>query len=213
MNTKTELIKLKKLVNGWNNILPDDKLMFQDFGDDYSLILQEIDNIKPKIMVEIGSYTGNSSVALAKHLQQWGGTLICIDTWLGNPKVWLDSALTKSLRMEYGRPNVYKTFCSNIINSKLDQTVIPLCQTSSNAAYILKKLNIFIDCVYWDSGHDQVLSDLNLYLPLLSEHGVWFGDDFSQYDTIADQVNCFLKKNQNVKLSLLGKNQWKISRH
>lgn len=63
----------------------------------------------------------------------------------------------------------------------LENNIIPLPQTSINAAIILKTLGIKGDIIHIDAGHDfeNVYSDLVKYWGLLTEDGVLIGDDFT----------------------------------
>lgn len=209
-----EIKAFKDFIGSWhqsNNL--DNGVTFQDFGDDYTDLLDEICLTRPAVVIEIGSYSGRSSAAIGQCLRSWQGTLICVDTWLGNPKTWFDPDLRPSLRMKNGRPNVYETFCSNMINLNLTDTVVPLCQTSSNAAEILRKFDLDIGFIFWDSGHDQVRQDLELYLPLLASNGIFIGDDLNQHPEISDQLNQFVTANPDYAWQPFGRNNWKIYRN
>ena len=53
-------------------------------------VFTKLDASAPLLLVEVGSWKGQSSVAFAKHLKQLGPDhrLVCVDTWLGAPEFW-----------------------------------------------------------------------------------------------------------------------------
>ena len=59
----------------------------------------------PLLLVEVGSWKGQSSVAFAKHLKQLGPDhrLVCVDTWLGAPEFWTWGLRDRSRGESLGR--------------------------------------------------------------------------------------------------------------
>lgn len=185
---------------------------FTVFEDDFSTVESIVINNKPNIVLELGSYSGYSSCLLGKQLERWNGKLICVDTWLGNPGVWLNPVRRPSLRMKNGRPQIYQTFLENVKKLSLCDTIIPLSQTSSNAGEILKHLNINVDLIFWDCGHSGLYQDLCTFESILSPQGFWIGDDYGQYPEIQQQIDQFLCEKSAWKFDNLGQGRWTLTR-
>ena len=110
--------------------------------------------------------------------------LIAIDTFLGSPKHWKPkhpNNFQQFLKLKFGYPQLYYQFLANVMHKGLENNIIPLPQTSVNAAIILKTLGIKGDIIHIDAAHDfeNVYSDLVKYWDLLTEDGVLIGDDFA----------------------------------
>ncbi len=185
---------------------------FTVFESDFSVVEKIISDARPSVMLELGSYSGYSSCLIGKQLSQWNGKLICIDTWLGNPGVWLNPARRNSLLMQNGRPQIYKTFLENVKRLSLNDTIIPLNQTSSNASEILKQLDIKVDMIFWDSGHSDLYHDLCKFQAVLSSSGFWVGDDYGQYPEIQQQIDKFLNEYPTWVFDNLGQGRWTLTK-
>lgn len=143
-------------------------------------------NDAPLLLVEVGSWKGQSSCAFAKHLKSLGDghRLVCIDTWQGAPEFWtwglLDRSRGGSLRPRFGLPTVYYTFLANVFRQSLQSVVAPLPISSVQGAQVLAHYGCAADAVYVDGAHeyDAVLADLDAYWPLVRTGGVIFGDDY-----------------------------------
>src|SRR4051812_40163742 len=48
-----------------------------------SKILELLEQHRPKVCVELGTWQGASAIPVARMIQRWGGTLTCVDTWSG----------------------------------------------------------------------------------------------------------------------------------
>lgn len=185
---------------------------FTIFEDDFATVTDLVKKHKPAVMLELGSYSGYSSCLLGNALAQWNGRLICVDTWLGNPGVWLNPSRRSSLNFKNGRPQIYQTFLQNVKKSKLDNTIIPLNQTSDNAGEILKCLNISVDMIFWDCGHSGLYHDLCTFESALTTDGFWIGDDYGQYPEIAQQLDRFISEHPQWNFNNLGNGRWTLTR-
>ena len=47
-------------------------------------ILELLEQHRPKVCVELGTFLGASAIPVARSIRRWGGTLTCIDTWGGD---------------------------------------------------------------------------------------------------------------------------------
>ena len=115
------------------------------------------------IFIDVGVWKGQSSINMAKTIQSLNldGAVISIDTFLGSIEHFdyiQDSGqhnFAKNLfeRVSGGRPNLYEIFLNNVLYLNLQDLIIPLPQTSSNAAKMLKLNKINPTFVYIDAYH------------------------------------------------------------
>ena len=144
---------------------------------------------QPQLIVEVGSWLGNSAIEASKFYAtklNWRDfTLICVDTWLGSAEHWTRPDPGRSLARVHGFPVLYEPFLSNIVYAGLEDLILPLPQTSVNAARILHHFQLqyqfSFDWVYLDASHEtmDVETDLKMYWPLVRSGGVLFGDDWN----------------------------------
>jgi tetratricopeptide (TPR) repeat protein len=162
-----------------------------------------IASLRPKTIAEVGSWKGSSAIKMAKILEQYklkDSVIICIDTWLGSPEHWLWKDNKEwgfdNLKIVNGFPTIYETFLSNVINSNVQDKIIPFPQTSENAVVIFQKLNLKFDLIYIDAAHEYepVWRDLQGYYPLLNRGGIIFGDDYLKWEGVRQAVNDFAEK-------------------
>lgn len=129
-------------------------------------LTRTIKNTEPKIMVELGSWLGLSSIFIAKQLKP-GAKLYCVDHWKGSIE-HVNNPLVKTL---------YQQFLSNIIHAGLTLVIIPVKMTTLEAARYLK---IEPDLIYLDASHIEtdVFNDIMAWYPKLSSKGILCGDDY-----------------------------------
>lgn len=158
---------------------------------------------QPQVVAEVGSWLGNSAIKAttfyASQLKWRDMTLFCIDTWLGSCEHWLPQGadVGKNFPRTNGYPVIYEQFLSNIVYSGMQEQIVPLPQTSINAARIIgyyqqaEKLPLF-DWIYIDASHFtvDVMMDIHTYWNLLKPGGLLFGDDWS-WGTVAAGVKDF----------------------
>jgi predicted O-methyltransferase YrrM len=168
-----------------------------------SEVLDElVKNVKPNVILEVGSWMGHSGIHFAKKLKDFNlntSFVLCVDTWLGSSEHWLNDCYHKQMEIKNGRPNFYKRFLQNIVASGTQDIVIPISLPSSVAYEIFVKLQLKADLIYIDAGHgyDDVTSDISKYYQLLSNKGIMFGDDYFHLP-VRNAVNDFAK-NKNLK--------------
>ena len=128
---------------------------------------------KVSTAIEIGSWTGGSTIFIAKRLPP-GGKLYAIDTWEGTIEQTYRPYAKDML------PTLYEQFLSNVIHKGLTQKVIPLRMTSLEGAELLRT-KVKPDLIYIDGAHDEesVYSDLCAWYPFIKDHAVICGDDWN----------------------------------
>jgi hypothetical protein len=174
-----------------------------------------IEQVKPGLVIEVGSWKGASAIHMAKHMQRVNpkAKLVCVDTWLGALEMWKDQqdpTRYGSLKLLYGYPSIYYTFLNNVVLAELTEVIIPFPQTSLIAARWLAARGVQADLAYVDGSHDleDVLADLRAYWPLVRSGGVLFGDD---YYTFADVGNAVRQFCTECKLTwVVSGRQWRI---
>jgi predicted O-methyltransferase YrrM len=171
------------------------KLDLQGWGSEDQVFEALIKAVKPKVIVEVGSWKGASAIHMAKLCTALGlpTKIICVDTWLGSAEHHIYKKWRKDLKFSYGYPQLYFTFLSNVIKCACQNRIIPLPATSGVAFEVLKKKGIRPDLIYIDASHSYaaVLNDLRMYWELLSDNGVLFGDDYLQWGDVTRAVDSF----------------------
>lgn len=163
----------------------------QGWGGHYEYFKKKIDEVKPELIIEVGTWKGKSAITMADICgadpELRGKTEItCVDTWLGATEFWedhKDEKRYKSLELCNGYPQVYYQFLANVIITGNQGRITPFPQTSTNAARLLRKKDVQADLIYIDGSHEyeDVLADLEAYWPLLRAGGIMFGDDYCEY--------------------------------
>ncbi len=171
------------IYDGFEAALGED---LQGWNSDHPVLGQAVATLKPRVVVDVGVWKGRSSIFLANMLQRHGidGVVVSVDTFLGSTEHWINRAdpdFHASLRMQHGMPRLYWQFLSNVVRYGCADRIVPLPQTSGNAALILRALGIVADLVHIDAAHehDAVLADARAYWQLLAPGGLLVGDDYA----------------------------------
>uniref|UniRef100_A0A1I8AN92 NYN domain-containing protein n=1 Tax=Steinernema glaseri TaxID=37863 RepID=A0A1I8AN92_9BILA len=129
------------------------------------------------IIMEIGSYKGNSTVYMADECNSMAKDVrktcivISIDPWLGTPDAYEKESRSAT------QLDLFQTFYSNVRSLNLVNSIYPLRMTSSMAAHVLHCFRIPADIVFFagDSEYELLKRDLRSYYPLLRNGGFIFG--------------------------------------
>ena len=159
----------------------------QGWGSQHRYLSQCIEELRPRLIVEIGVWKGGSSIFMGSKLKELGlnAALISVDTWLGSVEHWLNPEWREMLGFEFGRPSIMNTFLKNVLDEKLQDAIVPLPLDSLNAVQVLSALSVVPDIIHLDAGHDykSVLSDIEIWWPLLRPGGYFIGDDYGPEST------------------------------
>lgn len=135
-----------------------------------SKILELLEQYRPKVCVELGTWQGASAIPVARMIQRWGGTLTCIDTWSGELDEHGGSRSRKVpvMLLSCARAMVDADVGANV-------RLVP--------AMTLDAGNVWsgpIDFLYIDADHsyDGVLADLATWVPHVKPGGLIVGDDY-----------------------------------
>lgn len=146
-----------------------------------------VERIRPRLIIEVGTWKGASAIEMAEQLERLGLTsskILCIDTWLGALEMWgdhTDRDRYGSLDLKHGYPQLYYQFLANICHKGLQQRVIPFPLPSVTAAQWLSLRGVRAELIYLDGSHEEedVYADLTDFWDLLAAGGVLFGDDYA----------------------------------
>ena len=157
--------------------------------------------IKPRLIVEVGSWKGASALEMAAIAQGAGlpTQILCVDTWLGALEFWTDpndSERYLSLQLKHGYPTVYYQFLANVCHKGFQDRIVPFPQTASTASLWLRYYGITPELVYIDASHEEehVYEDLCNYWDVVADGGVLFGDDYFSWDGVRLAVDRFAKE-------------------
>jgi len=154
----------------------------QGWASGHPIFESVINKLKPKLLIEVGTWKGASAMHMAGLIRKHGldCELVCIDTFLGSHEHWMNPDHRRSLNPINGYPSIYRQFIANVIKSGFADIVTPFPIDSRNGALFLRENKIFADAIYIDACHDydSVKMDLELYWEVLKFGGFLFGDDF-----------------------------------
>lgn len=153
VDTRSELLDLP---HGWFNHGPK--------------VLDLIEEHRPKVVVELGSWLGASAIAMARSVRRWGGTVTCIDTWAGE--------LDEDGGSPAGKSPIMLLSCARaMVEAGVSASVRLIPATTLEAAQHWSGL---IDFLYVDAdhSHDGVLADLSAWMPFVRIGGLVAGDDY-----------------------------------
>jgi hypothetical protein len=156
----------------------------QGWGAGHKIFDVVIGAIRPKLIIEVGSWKGKSALHMAALCQslELQVEIVCVDTWLGSPGLYIrpNDEYLASLSPRNGYPTIYYTFLGNVMRAGMQDVITPVPLPSNHAAEILKHYKVTADLVYIDAAHDyqSVLADLRNYWDLLGPSGALIGDDY-----------------------------------
>lgn len=156
----------------------------QGWGGNHPIFAELIQQKSPKMVCDVGVWKGQSTINMAKHLQNNGmqSLVFAVDTFLGSPQMWYDNAdWKKSLKLVHGYPTYYYTFLANVFDNGVENFVIPVTATTYSAYLMFVHSNIKFDLIHIDAEHEYnaVKDDIENYWNLLNENGVMICDDYS----------------------------------
>lgn len=152
-------------------------------------ILELLEHHRPAVCVELGSWRGASAIAIARTIRLWGGHLTCVDTWTGE--------VEQSWGKVPGYPGMLAECAHNIIKAGMAANVSFMPTRTDDAA---SHWSGWIDFLYVDADHSyqSVITDLEMWWPLLRKGGLICGDDYGSplYPDVADAWDEFEDKTQ-----------------
>jgi predicted O-methyltransferase YrrM len=137
-------------------------------------LLSLVDQVRPLVGVELGTWLGASAIPVVRVMRQWGGTLTCIDTWAGD--VHPSDEVTRP-----SAPWMLVSCARNLMESGVGSSVRLIPSTTREAA---KTWTTPIDWLYIDADHryEAVWADLMDWVPHVRRGGLILGDDYGHKD-------------------------------
>jgi predicted O-methyltransferase YrrM len=175
----------------------------QGWGSDAPLLRQAVANIKPDLVIEVGTWKGKSAITMAGWLKSLNvpSVIVCVDTWLGSTEHITDpcsSQFRADLKPRHGYPQLYYSFLNNVVCSGHHDMIIPFPNTSENAAVVFAQLGLKADLIYVDASHEYeaALRDFRAYWPLVSERGAMICDDFISWPGVTSAIGHFVRESK-----------------
>lgn len=133
-------------------------------------ILELIEQHRPAVCVELGTWQGASAIPVARTIARWGGTLSCVDTWAGELNEDGGSAAGKS-------PIMLLSCARAIVEAGVGANVRLIPAMTVDAATFWSAP---IDFLYVDADHsyEGVRADLVAWVPHVRPGGLIVGDDY-----------------------------------
>jgi cephalosporin hydroxylase len=133
-------------------------------------ILELVEQHKPKVCVELGTWMGASAIPVARAIRRWGGTLTCVDTWGGSLNYVAGVG-------RLGPPLMLTSCARNMLEAGVGSNIrlIPATTLEAEAEW-----TGMIDYLYVDADHayQAVRADLLAWLPHMTPGGLLLGDDY-----------------------------------
>ncbi|XP_010251814.1 PREDICTED: uncharacterized protein LOC104593592 [Nelumbo nucifera] len=143
-----------------------------------------IRKVKPRTIIEVGTFLGASAIHMAEKARQLGlrTQILCIDDFRGWPGF---RDRFRDIGMVNGDVMLLYQFMQNVVYANATESVLPIPFSTGSALEKLCEWGVFGDLIEVDAGHDfhSAWSDINRAYKLLRPGGVMFGHD---YFTAAD---------------------------
>ncbi|XP_065864123.1 uncharacterized protein [Euphorbia lathyris] len=143
-----------------------------------------IQRVKPKVIIEVGTFLGASALHMAKLTRELGlqTQILCVDDFRGWPGF---RDRIKYVDMINGDVLLLYQFMQNVVYWNATESVLPLPFSTGAALEKLCEWGVFGDLIEIDAGHDfnSAWADINRAYRILKPGGVMFGHD---YFTAAD---------------------------
>lgn len=127
-------------------------------------------------ILEIGSYKGRSTRAMADNLMP-KGSIVCIDPWDFRPADWMDPVTRTKAELQPLTPSQsIKVFADNLWPHYANGKVFAVCGTSA----AVRTASNF-DLIFIDARHDYefVRHDIQKWRPKVNPGGILSGHDYS----------------------------------
>jgi predicted O-methyltransferase YrrM len=134
-------------------------------------ILALLEQHRPMVVVELGTWLGASAIPMALSVRRWGGTVTCIDTWAGE--------LDDDGGSTGGGPIMLSRCAANMVEAGVHASVRLIPATTLEAAATWTQP---IDCLYIDADHSYAgcAADLAVWGSFVRRGGLVMGDDYGQ---------------------------------
>lgn len=133
-------------------------------------VLDLLEQHRPAVVVELGSWLGQSAIAMARVVRCWGGTVSCVDTW--------SCTLDEHGGSPLGQPPLAIAACArSMVQAGVSASIrlIPASTDDAGARWRGPIDFLYVDA---DHGYRGVTSDLQTWAPHIAPGGLIVGDDY-----------------------------------
>lgn len=209
MNDEQSIKKrLGEIYSGFNPWAPD----YQGWNGNHNIFHKYVEETRPRTIIEVGTWKGQSALNMADSCKKLSTETImfCVDTWLGSLE-FIDGRnphLIDALKLVHGFPSVYYQFISNVMHRGHQDVIVPIPQTSHIAAKYFRSQGIKAQLIYVDASHEyeDVIKDIDAYMPILKKGGIMFGDDYGFYG-VKQAVDEFFNS-RGMRIEVVDGNYW-----
>lgn len=157
-----------------------------------------------KVVIEVGSWMGRSTRAIADNLPE-GGVVYAVDTWLGsdepNHKRLLAGKPLSPEATKVGDNWLLDQFGNNMGEAHFAEPLYRVRCVQKTSVEAAKYLHTLADMIFLDASHDyeNVLADIKAWQPLLAPGGLMCGHDFGgSFNGVQNAVRVFYPKARKV---------------
>lgn len=147
-----------------------------------ALLYRTLHEVRPRVVVEIGSYLGRSTILFAATQKEIGegGRVVAVDPHTGDRQQIERFGIATLPSLDLYRRHIAAAGCEDTVETVVAPSVEAAAQWHGLADFV------FVDG--WHS-YEAVLDDAKAWLPHLSERGVVVFDDYLQYSEVRAAVD------------------------
>ncbi|KAL5572184.1 hypothetical protein UlMin_021781 [Ulmus minor] len=149
------------------------------WGSQAAVFEHLIKRVRPKTIIEIGTFLGASAIHMLNLTRQLGidSQIVCVDDFRGWPG-FRDKF--KEIAMINGDVLLMQQFMQNVVSAGGSDSIIPVPFSTGGALDKLCEWGVFGDLIEVDAGHDfnSAWLDINRAYRILRSGGVLFGHDY-----------------------------------
>ena len=159
--------------------LIEDAVRLRGWGSTSPVFSRLINETRPDIVIEVGSFMGASAIHMARVSKSLGlnPLILCLDDFRGWPAF---HKATRNLKQQNGDVMLLQTFLKNVQSGGHDDVILPVPYSTAHTLTALCHWGVQADLIEVDAGHDfhSAWIDINLAHRLLKPGGVMFGHDY-----------------------------------
>ncbi|GLJ54370.1 hypothetical protein SUGI_1167390 [Cryptomeria japonica] len=167
------------------------------WGSTGTVFQRLINEVKPRIVVELGTFLGASALHMATVARDQGlkTQILCIDDFRGWPGF---RQKFKDVGLVNGDVTLLYQFMQNVVYMNLTAAILPLPFSTVSMVRKLCEFGVYADLIEVDAAHDflSAWADINTAYAVLRHGGVMFGHDYhTKLDNsgVRRAVNLFAK--------------------
>src|SRR5258707_14377399 len=119
-------------VRSWCKNLHCDLRVPKSWGSTSLVFAQLIDAVKPRSIIELGTWKGTSAIHMIHHAvkHQPDVVMLCVDTWLAsNPALWKIKKFRENVLTQQIERSQYAQFLCNVLLSGFEKRILPFRNT------------------------------------------------------------------------------------